>query len=288
MAVTALRLLSESRGEIVQVGAGDRERTWMIRVNSVEDSEDGLYQSGLLPLIGSQLGSNPQMTLRSYSIERVGKFLFKVVGNYSSRNETKEERAIRLAEAYPVPWYEPPEITVSVSEFTDEPLRDIVFDAAICNSFGTPFASTQPRRRFKPIVRVQTNVPSIPSWYYTLGVGVRNADPVIVYLKTGPLPSFPAGTLLFVPESIPRYQVRGPYVFNQLGFSLEYDPDEWKWMPVDMGPKYLNSEGKEAEFTDGLGFLDGTGHEGDKDDPEILDFQYYGLGSFADLPLTEF
>ncbi len=287
MAITAQRLLSDSRAEIVQTAAGDWERTWIIRVNSVEDTEDGLYQSGALPLIGSSLNGNPQMTLRSYSVDRVGKFTFKIVGKYSSKNETQAEREARLREEFPVPWWEPPRITLPVVEYADEPLKD-KDGVAFTNSFGTPYTTVPPRRRFKPIVRVKTNVASIPSWYYTLGVGVRNADAVTVRLKTGPLPTFPAETLLFVPKDIPEYKMRGPYVFHELEFDLEYDPNRWEIELVDMGPRYLNDDEKEADFPDGMGFLDSTGHEGDPDLPATNTFHYYETASFADLPLTEF
>jgi hypothetical protein len=291
MAITAQRLLSDGRAEITQVSGGDRERTWIIRVNSVEDTEDGIYESGALPLIGSSLVGHPQMTLRSYSVAREGKFLFRVVGQYSSRTESKKERDERNKEIFP-PWLRPPAITCPVTEFTDEPLKD-KDGRTIRNSFGTPFTATQPRRRWAPIIRVRAPVPSIPSWYYTLA-GKRNSSPVVVTRATGALPTFPTGTLLFVPGEIGEY-VREPspgggnYVYDMLNFELHYNEDEWKWEPVDMGPQYLNDDDEPTYFQDGMGFLDGLGSEAaDPDNPTILDFQYYELANFAALPLTEF
>lgn len=286
MAITAQRLLSDTRSEITQIASGDRTRTWLIRVNSVNDTEDGLYESGALPLVGSSLDGNFQMTLRSYSIERVGKFLFKVTGNYSSRPETRQERDEKTREIFP-PWLRPPKITVPITEWSDEPLKD-KDGQAIRNSFGTPFTSTQPRRRWSPIIRVQAPVPSIPSWYFTLA-GKRNNAAVTVYRKTGALPTFPAGTLLFVPGELGEYVREGDYVYDWLNFELHYNEDEWKWEPVDMGPRYRNGSGENADFPDGMGFLDGVGGQGiDPNNPTLLDFQYYLLGSFSSLPLTEF
>jgi hypothetical protein len=285
MAITAQRLLSDGRAEITQISGGDRERTWIIRVNSVEDTEDGIYESGALPLIGSSLVGHPQMTLRSYSVAREGKFLFRVVGQYSSRTESRKERDERNKEIFP-PWLRPPAITCPVTEFTDEPLRD-KDGQAIKNSFGTPFISTQPRRRWSPIIRVRAPVASIPSWYFTLA-GKRNSSPVVVTRKTGALPTFPTGTLIFVPGEIGEYIREGDYVYDMLNFELHYDADEHMWQPVDMGPQYLNDAEEATYFQDGMGFLDLTGHEGFADLPVVHTFQYYDLASFAALPLTEY
>lgn len=291
MAITAQRLLSDGRAEITQVSGGDRERTWIIRVNSVDDTEDGIYESGALPLIGSSLPGHPQLTLRSYSVGREGKFLFRVVGQYSSRTESKQEREDRNKEIFP-PWQRPPAITCPITEFSDQPLKD-KDGQAIRNSFGTPFTTTQPRRRWSPVIRVKAPVASIPSWYYTLA-GKRNNSAVVVTRKTGALPTFPTGTLLFVPGEIGEY-VREPkpsggfYVYDMLNFELHYDVNEWKWEPVDMGPRYFNGADKESDFPDGMGFLDGTGGEAiDPNNPTLLDFQYYDLDNFGALPLTEF
>lgn len=286
MAITALRLLSDSRAEVTQVASGDRERTWLIRVNSVNDTEDGLYESGALPLIGSTLGGNSQMTLRSYSITREGKFLFRVVGQYSSRPESRQERDERARDIFP-PWFRPPQITVPVHEFTDEPLKD-KDGQGIRNSFGTPFTQTQPRRRWAPIIRVRSPVASLPSSYFTLP-GKRNNAAVTVTRKTGALPTFPAGTLIFVPGDITEYTKEGDFYYDWFNFELHYDPSEWKWEPADMGPKYLNGADKQSDFTDGMGFLDGTGHQAiDPNTPHYLSFQYYGTADFSSLPLTEF
>jgi len=286
MAITAQRLLSDGRSEITEVGGGDRERTWIIRVNSVADTEDGLYESGALPLVGSSLGANFQMTLRSYSIERIGKFTFKVVGNYSSRQESRSERDERQKVILP-PWFRSPAITCQVTEFGDEPLKDNT-GQAIRNSFGTPFTSTHPRRRWAPIIRIKAPVRSIPSWYYALA-GKRNSAPVVVTRRTGGLPTFPAGTLLFVPGEIGEYVLEGTYIYDWLNFELHYDERQWKWEPVDMGPRYRNGSGENADFSDGMGFLDGVGGEAiDPNNPVNLNFQHYGLASFEGLPLTEF
>lgn len=286
MAVTALRLISESRAEIHGVGAGDRERTLIIRVNSVADTEDGLYESGLLPFIGNYLDGNFLMTLRPpLIVDRIGKFTFKVVARYSSRNETQAEREERLREIAPIPWFRPPTITCPVNEWSDEPLKDSN-GFAICNSFGTPFQTIQPRRRWAPIIRVTAPVQSIPFWYYALA-GYRNNAPVTVIRRTGALPTFPTGTLLFVPGDIGETQQSGPYVYENVQFELHYDANEHKWEPVDMGPKYLNDDEKEADFTDGMGYLDSTGHEGDPNNPATLTFQHYPLASFAALPLNQ-
>lgn len=286
MAVTAARLTFEGTDEIHGVGAGERERTLVVRCNNVIDNADGLYESGLVPLIGGYLGSNPLMTLRPpLGIERLGKFLFKVRCRYSSRNETQAEREERLRELAPLPWTRPPTITCPVTEFQDEPLKDST-GVAICNSFGTPFQSIQPRRRWAPIIRVVAPVQTIPTWYYTLA-GKRNSGPVTIIRRTGPLPTFPTGTLLFVPGDIGESQQSGPYVYENLQFELHYDANEHKWEPVDMGPKYLNDDEKEADFTDGMGYLDGTGHEGSSSSPSTLTFQHYELDSFAALPLNQ-
>lgn len=286
MAVTALRLIHESRDEIHGIGAGERERTLIIRVNSVIDTSDGLYESGLLPFIGSYLQGNVLMTLRPpLVIERQSKFIFKVVARYSSRNETQAERDERIKEIAPIPWMRPPTITCPVTEWSDEPLKDSN-GFAICNSFGTPFQSIQPRRRWSPIIRVSQPVQAIPSYYYALA-GTRNSDPVTILRRTGALPTFPAGTLLFVPGDIGETKQSGPYTYEEVQFELHFDANEHKWEPVDMGPKYLDSNEKEADFTDGMGYLDSTGHEGDPNLPATLTFQHYPTASFAGLPLNQ-
>jgi hypothetical protein len=286
MAVTALRLISEGRAEIHGVGAGERERTLIIRVNSVLDTEDGLYESGLLPFIGNYLDGNIMMTLRPpLLIDRLGKFLFKVVARYSSRNETAQEREERIRELAPIPWNRPPTISCPVNEFSDEPLADSAGNA-ICNSFGTPFATIQPRRRWSPIIRVVAPVQSIPSWYYALA-GKRNSAPVTVIRRTGALPTFPTGTLLFVPSDIGETKQSGPYVYDDVQFELHYDANEWKWEPVDMGPQYYTDDEEKAYFQDGMGYLDTTGHEGDPNSPATLTFQHYTTASFAALPLNQ-
>jgi hypothetical protein len=286
MAVTANRLTFEGTDEIYGVGAGERERKVIIRCDSVLDNADGLYESGLLPFIGNYLDGNILMTLRPpLSIERLGKFLFKVHARYSSRNETAQEREERIRELAPIPWNRPPTISCPVNEWSDEPLKDSA-DNAICNSFGTPFATIQPRRRWSPIIRVVAPVQSIPSWYYTLA-GKRNAAPVTVMRRTGPLPIFPAGTLLFVPGDISESKQSGPYIYDELQFELHYDANEWKWEPVDMGPQYFTEDEEKAYFQDGMGYLDTTGHEGDPAAPATLTFQHYETASFAALPLNQ-
>jgi hypothetical protein len=286
MAVTLLRLIHEGRDEIYGVGSGERQRTIIVRCDHPSDNADGLYESGLLPLVGNYLDGNILMTLRPpVGIERQSKFIFKVDLRYSSRNETAQEREERLREIAPIPWMRPPTISCPVNEWHDEPLKDST-DVAICNSFGTPFATIQPRRRWSPIIRVVAPVQSIPSWYYTLA-GKRNSEAVTVTRRTGALPTFAAGTLLFVPGDIPESRQSGPYIYEDLQFELHYDANEWKWEPVDMGPKYLNDDEKEADFTDGLGYLDSTGHEGNPNSPATLTFQHYETASFVDLPLNQ-
>ena len=287
MAITLLKTSHEGTDEIYGVGAGERERTYIVRCNHPSDNADGLYESGLLPFLGSTLNGNIMMTLRPpVTIVRQAKFIFKVSCRWSSRNETPQEREQRLIELSPIPWYRPPTITCPVNEYSDEPDKDVFGDAVI-NSFGTPFSSVKPRRRWRPIIRVVQPVQSIPSWYYALA-GFRNSGPVTVVRRTGPLPTFPDGTLLFVPGDIGESRQSGPYIYDELQFELHYDEDGHNWEPIDMGPYYKLANGQTAKFHDGMGFLNlAGGAAANQSNPSTLFFVYYKKASFAALPLNQ-
>lgn len=295
MSVQFARLIAPGGdGEIVQYDAGERKRTWIAKVDSVADTSDTVYASGYLPAIGSFLSGSTQLTLRSYTPERLGKFTFKMVGNYSSRTETAKEREERERAIYPVPWLRSPEITGDVIEGTEEPAKDVT-GKAILNSYKRNFGSNKDRPTFAPVIRVMTRLATIPSWYYEYGVGVVNSTATTVILETGALPTFPALTLLFAPTTFPRVKREGDFIYHEIGFELRYKPlnedgkCSWDWHPVDNGFEW-DEDGKEAESTSGsVVLLDGTGKKNPEGaDPVYLDFQYHNRKDFSVLPLMAY
>lgn len=288
----------EYEAEIPAGSAGDRKRAWYVKCNSVVDTEDSIYFSGRLPYIGSSFSNNLFMTLRTYSVTRPGKLVWKFTGNYSTRPESQQEREDRQRQAIQVPWYRDPEIDVDVIESTEIPAKDRT-GKLIANSFGTPYSDAAARSVFAPTIRVTKNYPSIPSWYYTLGEGQVNTDTVVVTTEVGSHPPFPARTLLFVPKPIGKVQREGPsgfYKYVAISFEMRYKKTGWRYKPLDKGFNYIEYVGsavKKGSFVDAgsayEGLLDGTGKKLPAGSPEYYnDFKYYDDGDFSVLPLVAF
>lgn len=298
MAVQYSRLLAPgSDGEMPGLYVGDRKRSWYVKVSSVADTSDTVYASGHIPYIGSALSGAPQCTLRSYTPERIGKFSFKMTGNYSSRPETPKEREERERALILVPWLRSPEITGEVVEGNEEPVKDVT-GKEILNSYKRHFGSNKSRPTFAPVIRVTARFRNIPSWYYQYGVGVLNNSATTVRLETGALPAFPAGTLLYAPASFPRVKSEGEnwiFIYHEISFELRYKPlnedgkSAWDSHPIDNGYEW-DEGGKEAQSTSGSTvLLNGLGGKlTDGAPPVRLEFKYHNRKDFGVLPLNAF
>lgn len=75
------------KGNILQLGGGDLERSFIVKTNNPATTQYDIYASGVIPYQGTSHPQNFMATLRQIEFDPIEKFLWRVTCRYSTRPE---------------------------------------------------------------------------------------------------------------------------------------------------------------------------------------------------------
>jgi hypothetical protein len=260
------------KGNILQLGGGDLERSFIVKTDNTSTNQYDIYRSGLIPYQGTSHPLNFVAILKQIEFEPIEKFLWRVSCKYSTRPDGQEERQ-RLLEEGVVPWLLPAIITGSY--LTERTEKSVDLDGkAIATSAGTPytppltttrpdsglFGTSQPYAEYT----IRKNFPAMPAFFESFA-DIVNQDNLALYNPLGRLTILVAGTVQYHPVSFSEVKFAGPggsLSFIELTYKFSRTPQSKASINlVDRGPHFKDGFGNPQPFNEGGEFfLDGFGN----------------------------
>lgn len=292
MAMTAKETTTGRNGTLQGIiGTGDLEREFIVTVDSRTDDQYTIYASGLIPLHGSPHPRNFLAPLRNIRFKCEMPLVWRVTCEYSTQVQGQQQNN---QSQIIVPWFRPAIVTGGFISTTEHPSED-AYGKPYNNSAGTPFANTPAIEDDRPTFHIRKNVPSLPSWFYSLK-RKRNSSPVVIRNEIGVLINAAAKTLKYKPLGFSEVKREGPndiYRYIEVSYELAFDEDLWELDVRDRGRFHKPTERptrmqRVVPFDEGgEQNLNGFGEPlAPGAQPETIHFKPYGEASFSVLPTS--
>lgn len=248
-----------------QRGTNQRGTRTYTRVFKLETSEktEGVYAVGSaagLPLIGSPHPEDPFAYCVSLTPECNNPWKgWIATAEYSS--------AIELSEN---PHLDPVQITWSTEQYQEVAYKDRN-GKAILNSAGDYFTDPPPMRdRSRPIVTVEKNMTTVPSWILSVADKVNTASFGLDGVTIG------AGLAKVQRVTVGPKETRNGAPFRRVSLEIHLNADGWALEPLDAGYRHRNDDGELVKIVN-------KGDQADPSAPVLLD----GTGKVLEDPTTE-
>lgn len=290
MSVTSIERLWDDRGgESEGASKTTATRSWLIKTNSKNDTEQTVFASGLLPSLYAPLPENGLLTARKLTIRQKTETPYAYVATcfYSSEPlpQEKEER-----EDTPDPLDRRAKITWNSNQYTKVVHKDIDGDA-IVNSAGDYFIDPAPEIEVSRwTATVTKNLATIPSWILDYADAVNSGD-----FEIGGITVL-AKKARIVGLSIGDLQKERNTEFYPLSITMEFRKEGWRLSLLDQGYYKLNGSGLKIPCVtkDGIAvtapvMLDGDGGQLTTPSPanaQYIEFKVYDEKDFTVLPLV--
>lgn len=240
MAVLWVREHWEGRsGDIGVVGDRTATRTFVVRTNNENDTEQTILDSGLLPTPcidvlpenGLYVCQNIEITNRESSA-----FFWDVEVTYS-------DEALDEGECTENPLNEPIKIRWNSVQYEQAIARDIN-NFAIINSAFDPFDPPPTKDDARWSIQVKLNVSVVPSFVLGINNAINDSPVVIDGI------AFAAGTLKVQGIRISEVQEQNNVLFREFEYELNFRPETWRLFLLDAGFQEIVGSNKRRIYLD--------------------------------------
>lgn len=268
---------------------GDLEREFVVTADNRSDDQYTIYASGLIPLHGSPHPRNFMASLRRFRFKCEMPFIWRVTCEYSTRPEGQQQNNALIQ----VPWFRPAIVTGGFLSQSENPSKD-AYNKPYNNSADTPFSQTPSIEDDRPTFHIRKNVPSLPTWFYSLK-RKRNSAPVVIRNEIGVVISAPQYSLKYKPLGFSEVKREGPnnmFRYIEVSYELAFDEDLWELNIRDRGrffkPPRAGRMQRVIPFDEGgEQNLNGFGEPlTPGDTPKTIKFRPYGQADFSVLPTS--